>query len=213
MDENNNNLENDSTEIKSAFGSLETTTGTTESSDSAADTTSNTENSDSAVETTEATESSDNTTETANSFDAKPTSAFSLADQPSTTQPASTSNQEVFGSSQDTSSSNYYSNNSYTSPEEPVSKGFAIASLVMGILSIVTCCCTITGILFGILGIIFSCVQAKDSEGKKPTQATVGLVLSIIGVVIAVVSMIFGAALGSSSMYQEILNQANSSVN
>ena len=200
MDENNNNLENDSTEIKSAFGSLETTTGTTESSDST-------------VETANTTDNSDNTVETGNTSGTQQTSAFSLADQPSTTQPTSTSNQEVFGNSQATSSSNYYSNNSYTTPEEPVSKGFAIASLVMGILSIVTCCCTITGILFGILGIIFSCVQAKDSEGKKPTQATVGLVLSIIGVVIAIVSMIFGAALGSSSMYQEILNQANSSVN
>ena len=101
----------------------------------------------------------------------------------------------------------------YTTPEEPESKGFAIASLVMGILSIITCCCTITGILFGILGIIFSCVQAKDSEGKKPTPATVGLILSIIGVVIAIISIIFGAVLGSSSMYQELLNQANTSIN
>lgn len=117
-----------------------------------------------------------------------------------------TSHREVFGDSSTTNSGSYYVNNNYTAAEEPVSNGFAIASLVMGILSILTCCCTITGILFGILGIIFYFVQAKDSEGKRPTQATIGLILSIIGIVIAIVS-IAGAVLFSLSPTYQNINQ------
>ncbi len=130
----------------------------------------------------------------------------------------STSNQEVFGgtveggatsaSSANNYNTNYYS--PYSNGSEEISKGFAIASLVMGILSIITCCCSITGILFGILGIIFYCVQQKDSEGKRPTQATIGLVLSIIGLVIAVGSVIFGLLASGTDWYQEILRNAQS---
>lgn len=78
---------------------------------------------------------------------------------------------------------NYYNDTVQSAPAE-VKTGFAITSLVMGILS-VTCCCG--SLLTSVLGIVFYCVQEKDSMGKKPTMATVGLVLSIIGVVFSII--------------------------
>ena len=60
-------------------------------------------------------------------------------------------------------------------PPDQTGRGFAIASLVMGILAL-----TIDGIIFGILGIVFA-VIAKRS-GFTDGFATAGLVMSIIGV-------------------------------
>ena len=167
--------------------------------------------------------SSESTSSTTDS--ASTTSAFSLktdntssgsasAESTSTQTTSSTSHQEVFGGSVEgnPSPANNNYNTNYTSPyggaPEEYSKGFAIASLVMGILSVITCCCGIIGIIFGILGIIFYCVQPKDSEGKRPTQATVGLILSIVGLVIAAGGIIFSLIARKTDWYQDILNNA-----
>ncbi len=115
-------------------------------------------------------------------------SAFIMPENNNTSE--STSHQEVFGGTvEGTASNNYYTNtqaNTYTSDSPEISKGFSIASLVMGILSILTCCCLPLAVILGILGIIFFCVQPKDSDGKRPTIAIVGLILSIVGIVISV---------------------------
>ena len=134
-------------------------------------------------------------------------SAFSMSGESSSQGGTGTSHQEVFGGQVEPAVNSYYTNTDYNAQPEPVSNGFAIASLVMGILSIITCCCYFLSILFGILGIIFSCVQPKDSEGKKPTMATVGLILSIIGVVIGLSIIIFNVVLGFRGGYENILNQ------
>jgi cobalamin biosynthesis Mg chelatase CobN len=150
---------------------------------------------------------------TSSSTGSTTTSAFSLADN-NTSATQSTSHQEVFGGSVEgtpAQTNNYYTNNNvYSSEPEEISKGFAIASLVMGILCFLTCCCWFLSIIFGILGIIFYCVQQKDSEGKRPTQATIGLIFSIVGLVIAIGMLIFGLAASGSSWYQDILNNASS---
>lgn len=83
--------------------------------------------------------------------------------------------------------------NSYTNVvSEPAefSTGFAIASLVMGILSILTSCCCGLGILMSILGIIFGCVQPKDEFNKKPSMAIVGIITSIIGILTGILIII-----------------------
>lgn len=118
---------------------------------------------------------------------------------------SSSSNQEVFGGRVEGSATSTYASNNYGTPEE-FSKGFAIASLVMGILSLLTCCCTFLSIIFGILGIIFSCVQKKDPEGNKPAMAIVGLILSILGLLISVGSIVYVLCLGGAASYQDILN-------
>ena len=137
-------------------------------------------------------------------------SAFEIPE--STAPQQSTSHQEVFGGSvEGTPSGNYYTNtnaSSVNAPEE-ISKGFAIASLVMGILSILTCCCWIISIIFAVLGIIFFFVQPKDSEGNRPTMATIGLILSIVGLVVAIGLVVIGLVSSGSDFYKEVLEQAN----
>lgn len=139
-------------------------------------------------------------------------SVFSQSNQtgyPTSEQQPSTSHQEVFGSPQDyPTDNNYYTNSNPIPEQEEVSNGFAIASLVMGILSIVFCCCSGINLIFAILGIIFSCVQKKDAAGNKPNMATVGLILSIIGGALSLISIIYGifTLVTGSSSYSDILN-------
>lgn len=92
---------------------------------------------------------------------------------------------------------------SYSAPADSTSEvpqtpqGFAIASLVLGIISIIFCCCGL-GILCGIVGIILGCVQDKDAYGKKPTMAVVGIVLSAIGLVLSILMIVAFLAYSAS---------------
>ena len=76
--------------------------------------------------------------------------------------------------------------------EEKKSNGLAIASLVLGIVSIVFCfIIQWLGLIIGIVGIVLG-VMAKK---KNPTgMATAGLVLSIIGTVLCALIFIACAA-------------------
>ena len=67
------------------------------------------------------------------------------------------------------------------------SNGLAIASLVLGIVSIVTCC--VGGFMFGSLGIILA-LLSKGKEQKYDTKAKVGIVTSITGMVLGIVIII-----------------------
>ncbi|MCM1181345.1 MAG: DUF4190 domain-containing protein [Clostridium sp.] len=80
---------------------------------------------------------------------------------------------------------------SYNNNEAETPQGFAIASLVMGILSILSSCCCGFGSLFGILGIIFGCIQQKNENGQKPGMAIAGLITSGIGLLLGILSIIF----------------------
>ena len=86
-----------------------------------------------------------------------------------------------------------YQNNDFTvkeqnnlSQEQPA-HGFAIASLVLGIV-----CFFISGIITAPLAIIFAAIAKKNGNTEK--KATAGLVLGIIGLVfciLAVLSVVF----------------------
>lgn len=80
--------------------------------------------------------------------------------------------------------SDFYTN-SYSNTTTETPKGFAIASLVMGILGILSSCCGL-GTIFCILGIIFGCVQQKDENDKKPGMAIAGLITSGIGLLLGI---------------------------
>lgn len=74
-------------------------------------------------------------------------------------------------------------------PQSPshTGKGFAIASLVLGIVGICSCCCCIywLNLIFGTLAIVFAIVAARTSKGKKmPGLAIAGLILGIIAVIL-----------------------------
>ncbi|MDE7223348.1 MAG: DUF4190 domain-containing protein [Acetatifactor sp.] len=97
---------------------------------------------------------------------------------------------------------NQNSNNSYEQPayQQPVSPEqpqktdtLAIVSLILGIAAIVLgCCVTYLGIALGVGGIICSVMSKKK---QKSGLATAGLVCSIIGIVFAVIWIIFSVAI------------------
>lgn len=81
-----------------------------------------------------------------------------------------------------------------TPPEGPQKTDtLAIVSLILGIASIVFgCCITYLGIALGVGGIICSVMSKKK---QKSGLATAGLVCSIIGIVFAVIWIIFSVAI------------------
>ena len=92
-----------------------------------------------------------------------------------------------------------YSQNSYYPPQyNPPKKndGKAVAGLILGIISIVSGCSG-SGVLFGILGIVFSCMSRKEAKNNpngttgNSGLATGGLICSIIGIVISVIMILF----------------------
>lgn len=67
-------------------------------------------------------------------------------------------------------------------------KGKAIASLVLGIVSLLSgCCCTYLGIILGIISIVMACLYKKSNNGKMGGMATAGMICSILSIVICVV--------------------------
>lgn len=76
----------------------------------------------------------------------------------------------------------------------------------MGILSLVFCCCSVIGIIPGIVGIIFANKAKKN--GETSGMATGGLVCSIIGIVFGVIVTIFYAIYGYAiwAVYTDMYN-------
>lgn len=108
--------------------------------------------------------------------ESKPDTAVSYTSEP------------VYSSTTDT----IYSSNQ--TAQESFSTGFAIASLVLGILSILSSCCCIGGLL-GIPGIIFGCLQQKDEYDKKPGMAVAGIITSIVGIIFSLIALIYTVAI------------------
>lgn len=94
-------------------------------------------------------------------------------------------NQQQYNQPNNYNNYNNYAPNQYQQPQDN-SKGLAIASLVLGIVSFFPCCgsvCSIVGIVLGVL-----------SRKKKPTDngmATAGIVLSIVALAIWAIYFIY----------------------
>lgn len=79
--------------------------------------------------------------------------------------------------------------------EQQGKKGLAIAGLIFGIAACVCCWAgygAIAGIVCGIVGLILS-IKAKKSYteiGQKSGMATIGMVLSIVGLALSVIMLI-----------------------
>lgn len=92
------------------------------------------------------------------------------------------------------------------SQQNNAANGLAIASMIMGIISILSSCCYGAGIIFGILGIIFGAVSKKSQE-KLESMAVAGIVCSIIGIAFSIlywVLVIFGVTAGIYERYDGI---------
>lgn len=93
-------------------------------------------------------------------------------------------------------------------PQKDPGHGMAIAALVLGILSIITCCCTYLAIILGVVGIVLAVIsKTKSFTGKMETMALVGMILSIVGVVIAIIVVIWSVVYSQTPAYQELMNQ------
>ena len=69
-------------------------------------------------------------------------------------------------------------------PEERLNKFYALLSAGLGVLSFCTGLIPALGTIFGIAGIVFG-VLGRRSENKR--MATVGMILSIIGALAAII--------------------------
>ena len=88
----------------------------------------------------------------------------------------------------------------------PASRGLSITSLVLGILSVLgCCCCTPLGVVAVVLAIVYS-----KRAGKLDGMALAGLILGIIGIVFSVIAIIIVGLNSELYMeyYEDILNQA-----
>ena len=81
----------------------------------------------------------------------------------------------------------YYGGQNYQTPRRTAS-GFSVASLVMGIISLLLVCCGISYV-FGALGIVFA-ILSRTAGKKMDSQASIGLGLSIAGSVIGIIVLI-----------------------
>ena len=104
---------------------------------------------------------------------------------------------------QPTSQNSYYrdeyrqaANPAYTQPQKQSS--MALASLIMGIIGIVTSCCCYGGVIFGSLGILFALLSKMGDTMEGYAKA--GLITSIIALFLAAMAMIFLFGMMSSSL-------------
>lgn len=87
------------------------------------------------------------------------------------------------GYQQPSYTTSYYQYNTAANVQQSENDLFAIASLVLGIVGIVTCCT----FLPSILGLIFGIVSKAKNDGTRPTGvSTAGIILSVIGLLLSV---------------------------
>ena len=107
-----------------------------------------------------------------------------------------------YGQSNDSAGYNYGQPNGNNKSE---SEGFGVASLILGIITVLLFCTCISWIT-GILAIIFGILQLV--KGNKKGMAIVGLITGGIGFVVSIILyiLIFFAGFGSYSNYNDIYN-------
>lgn len=94
---------------------------------------------------------------------------------------------------------------------EPERKGFAIASLVLGILSLVLCC--VYGGFLGILGLIFGILSLAKKESKMGMAiagiitSAFGLIYGILMVMATVMTVRYGLANVDEEMYLKLIQE------
>lgn len=97
---------------------------------------------------------------------------------------------------------NYYQQSS----ENPPTNGLAIASLVLGILSIPAGCCYGAGIIFAIIGLILGFVSKKPDTSFNG-MAIAGIICSIIGILVGIgFWVIVGFSFTAFGDFSDIIN-------
>lgn len=102
----------------------------------------------------------------------------------------------------------------YGAPPVRPRNGFGIAALVLGLLALVLSWTIIGGIIFGILALIFGLLgraRAKRGESTNGGLSVAGVVLGVIGLLIAIGLLVLGVSLLNSpagQSYRQCLQQA-----
>ena len=81
-------------------------------------------------------------------------------------------------------------NNNYNNNENP-NNGSAIASLILGILSIPLSCCYGLGAILAIIGIVFGITSKKYNGNKISGMAMAGIICSILGLISSIFMIIY----------------------
>lgn len=93
---------------------------------------------------------------------------------------------------------------SYIMPEQPKKKknGLGIAALILGIISLISCCCFWLSIILGVVSIILGIISLAQKEDTKGF-AIAGIVLGAMGVVITVATVITSSYMYKSGMIDQ----------
>lgn len=83
--------------------------------------------------------------------------------------------------------------------------GYAVASLVLGICSIVFSCCTYVGIIVGIVGLVLAILARK--AGNEESICKAGLICSIVGLSLSIILLIVSLIAAGSPAYQQFLDK------
>lgn len=70
-------------------------------------------------------------------------------------------------------------------------QGLAIASLVLGGLSLLCCWTYGLGIVPGLIAVIFGVISVVSGEGRARIMGAIGLVLGVVGIVMALVVLLY----------------------
>lgn len=68
--------------------------------------------------------------------------------------------------------------------------GLAVASLVLGGLSLLCCCAYGIGIIFALIGLIFGIICAVSGEGKARVMGIIGLIMSAVGMFLGIAVLV-----------------------
>ncbi|MBV9013093.1 MAG: DUF4190 domain-containing protein [Pseudonocardiales bacterium] len=102
----------------------------------------------------------------------------------------------------------------YGAPPAPPRNGFGVAALVLGLLALLVSWTVIGGIILGALALIFGLLgqaRAKRGEATNGGMSIAGVVLGIIGLLIAIGLIVLGVSLLNSPMgknYQQCIQQS-----
>lgn len=103
----------------------------------------------------------------------------------------------------------YQSGNSIYPPPQKAN-AFAIASLVLGILALVTLCTIYLPIILGSLSIIFA-ILSKGNQRSISGFSCAGIITSVSGIVFSIITIVTTIALlySNPDFYQEYKNEMN----
>lgn len=98
--------------------------------------------------------------------------------------------------------------NPYGQPQPQGSQGFAIAGMVLGIISLVCCCSGYIALVAGVVGLILSIISLVQKRPGKG-MAIAGIICSAIAIVLIVVLTAIGNSITPDEL-QKMLNELES---